>query len=239
MANKKQLTSQKFTNVRSGSEQAQWNLLWQAAIEEYKALRSEVVILVDRQYSMLYWAISCVVVMLAAILNSWNWLLLQYPDLLISVFFLSSPIIVTIFIYGWSHIVIHLTHLGSYLFSIETKLSHILEQYIPTSRDTQTPEMTNPIYWEHNLWHKHGHNFINRTCRNVKWTVAFSYLLSLSFGSYLFLWRLKFVFVWISMIHAIEIVIGVFAFWAAVWFFVFRFVVHQITIAVAPRNVSD
>jgi len=205
-------------------------------MEEYKALRSEVVVIQDRQYSMLYWAISSVAVMIAAILSSWNGLLLQYPDLLISVFFLLVPIAITPFVYGWSHLVIQCTHLGTYLFAIETKLSRILELYTPSSCEAPKAEMKNPIYWEHNLWRQHGHEFINRTCRAVKWAVALFYLLSLSSGTFLFLWRLRSDFAWLRMIHAVEIVICVFTFWAAVWLIVFRAIVHQLAKAVALRN---
>ena len=47
--------------------QTRRELLWNASLEEYKSLKSEVVAVLDRQYSMLYWAISSIAIMLAAL----------------------------------------------------------------------------------------------------------------------------------------------------------------------------
>ena len=239
MADKEQLDSQEFANVRSSTEQDRWILLWQAAIEEFKSLRSEVVVIQDRQYSMLYWAISSMALLLAAILNSWDRLQLQYPDLLVSVFFFLIPIVATTFLWGWSHLVIQLARLGTYIYGIETKLSHILEKYPPPPYGAPETVMNMPLGWEHSLWQQDGQEFINRTCGIVKFAVAFFYLLSFSFGIFLFLGRLRSNFAWLSMDHAVEIAIGVFTFWTAVWFVVFQVIAHQLTKAVALRNDYD
>src|ERR1039458_1716533 len=231
-------TVQDSLSARSGTDQARRNLLWQAAIEEYKSLRSEVIVILDRQYSMLYWAISSVAVMLAAIISGWD-RLLTYPNLLVSVFFLLIPIVAMAFILGWSHLIVKLSRLGAYLHGLETKLSRIVESPGVASRDVLEAGMKLPIGWEHTLWQQEGQEFINRACGTIKWGTAVLYLLILTSGSVLFLWRLRASFEWLSKPHAVEAVVGVFVCWITVWLGAFRHIRRQLVKAVELRNDYD
>lgn len=223
---------------RSETEKERWGLLWGAAIEEYKSLRSEVIAILDRQYSMLYWAISSVALMLAAILNSWD-RLVQYPDLLVCAFFIFLPAVSTAFVLGWSHLIVKIARLGAYIYGLEVKLSRILGPPQIKPQHTLEAAMKMPISWEHTLWRREGQEFIDRVTVTLKWSVALLYLLFLSNGSFLFLWRLRSSFAWLSMPHAQEITLGVTIFWAATWFFVFRFIYIQLAKSGALRSEYD
>jgi len=153
-------------------------LILTAILEEYKALRAEVTTLVDRQYPIVYWGISSVGVIVAVIVNTWE-NLTRRPLILMVLFFFILPAFVTGYVITWSHLILKIASLGSYLYLVERKLA--IHCGVGEYRGSATLKDI-PIGWEHRLWESGGHQFLIRSHNTVKWLLGGILILTNSLG---------------------------------------------------------
>ena len=194
-------------------------LLLTAILEEYTALRAEVTKLVDRQYPIVYWGISSVAVIVAVMVNGWE-NLTKRPLILLFLFFFILPAFVTGYVITWSHIILKIASLGSYLYLVERKIASVCMRAQPSRLDTV---MEMPVAWEHRLWETGGHHFLLRSYRTVKWLLAGILLLANALGTGLAIhyFRRGFGFNGISVL-VLGSIAFFYALWVLVWFKLFR-----------------
>lgn len=199
-------------------------LLIETMLGEYKGLRSQMTTMVDRQYSLMYWAISTIAIITAAIVNSWD-KLLAVPLMALSLFFFFLPILVTLYLASWSHIILQIIKIGVYLFKLERRLKSILQ----TDKNIRTiaqfnREITIPMGWEYTLWASKPHEFFWRTLIVMKGIVLIFYLICIIVGTILVattFWENFGNFPSWLLISIIGILLIM---WIAVWTFIFRLI---------------
>src|SRR5262245_61972096 len=148
-----------------------------ALLEEYKALRTQIVSTVDRQYSLAYWGISGVAIMIGGLANAWE-KLRSYPNVVATLILFIVPGVLTAYVILWAHMVATIAKLGRYLFKLEERVARMATpQLIRESFDvTQEDDLESfrlPIGWEHQLWVESGrpHTLLARTALVVRTTI--------------------------------------------------------------------
>ena len=158
-----------------------------AILEEYKALRAEMVNTVDRQYSLINWTISSVALLSAATVNSWD-KIHDRPELPTAVFIVALPLLSTLFAVAWSHVMAKIAALGWYLHFIEEKLARYftaddIRAAYHLAPDTPLEPYRYIMGWEHRLWRASSHVFLTRTMNSIRAVLGFAYLLFLVAGA--------------------------------------------------------
>lgn len=155
-----------------------------AMLEEYKALRDEMKTIVDRQYSQMYWAISSVAILVAAVINAWAHIL-SNPLISSGLFIFFIPGIITAFILSWSYIITKIARIGAHIYKIENNLSYLLINDLPEGSISPSiiKNIRYPISWEHSLWKSHSHKLISRNYSGVKISAALIYIIFTAIGA--------------------------------------------------------
>lgn len=198
-------------------------------LTEYKSLRDQINLMVDRQYSQIYWAISSIAIIIAAIVSSWRFLLV-YPFIPLSIFFFLLPGLVLVYYLSWLHIVMQLTEIGSYIYLVEEKMGKLLRSgYIFKIPSDQLKGFFHlPIGWEHSLWDTKKHKFFSPTFTILRWAIIIFTLLSITLGTLMvntiFNEKIECISplcVWIAM--------GlIYIFWIMIYIFLFRFISRRL-----------
>jgi len=206
-------------------------LLLTAILQEYSSLRAEVTKLVDRQYPIVYWGISSVAVIVAVIVNGWD-NLTRRPLILLFLFFFILPAFVTGYVITWSHIILKIASLGSYLYLVERKIANVCLGP-QAGRSETVKEM--PVAWEHRLWETGGHQFLLRSYRTVKWVLAAILLLANLLGTSLAVHYFKqaFGFNGLSIL-----VVGSIMFFYALWILVWKALFRHISAAINSADLE-
>jgi hypothetical protein len=202
-----------------------------ATLEEYMALRAEATGTVERQYAVMYWGISGVSLLVAAMINAWD-KLVAVPALPIFLLYFVIPALCTAYLLAWSHIILKLVKIGSHLFVIEEKVAACLE---PAREFSRTTPVLMPMSWEHYVNEPGAYGYL-KTCGVVKWAIAGAYLVCSVAGTTLTVWSY-----WHKLAHGpramVTAAIGlVFLGWSLTWFYLFRWIVEHIQIAVEHRD---
>jgi hypothetical protein len=133
-----------------------------ATLEEYKALRAEMLAFLDKQYILAYWAISAMIVLVIALANTWD-KMKGLPKAPAVIFLYVIPALLMFFALSWSHVMTKIALIGSHLFLVERKVAAIVVgdgQFIPVDNEVA---FAVPISWEHTLWSEASHPLIHRT----------------------------------------------------------------------------
>lgn len=198
-------------------------LIITAMLEEYKALRDEMKTIVDRQYSQMYWVISSVAILVAAVINTWSQIM-NNPLISSGLFIFFIPGIITAYILSWSHIITKIARLGAHIYKIEDNLSYLLCDNLSAGAIAQAKikNIKHPISWEHSLWKSNSHKLVFRSYRGVRISAALIYIVFTGIGAFLlklYYWdkqlRLPYWLYWI-----IITVIGLL--WFVIWMLAFN-----------------
>ena len=190
-------------------------------MREYETLRAEVNSTVARQYSLVNWGISAIVVIVVAIVGGWN-KIISIPGMIHLILLFIIPAIMTIYVISWSHVITKINQLGSRLYEIENNISSAIRKdliqktfCIPPYEEINLYHFT--VGWEHKLW-KDGINLrVHTTINMVKLALAMIYV-AVIFLSLLTMLSQKLNIRTICMISGSSII-----FWAVVWILVFRY----------------
>jgi len=207
-----------------------------AVLEEYKSLRAEITKIVDRQYPILYWGISSIAIIIAALINSWH-NLVNVPIIIPFLFLYILPCLLTAYVVTWSHIIIKMTKLGSYLFLLENKIAGLImdKDFQKHTTIYEYDIYSIPIAWEHIIWRAGSHEFIIRTFNTIKWAIAGCYIFSNLLGtifSVIFLWKgvnepTKYIFLLLGIAYIL---------WILVWRILFGFIFNEIEKAINEKK---
>lgn len=200
-------------------------LITLAILEEYRALREEMKTIVDRQYTQMYWVISSVAILVAAIINAWQQIL-SHPLISSGLFIVLIPGVITAYILSWSHIITKIAKIGSHIYKIESNLSSLLVDDLPEG-SVSPSLLTNiryPISWEHFLWKAKSHKLVLRTYVGVKLSAAFIYLMFIFMGASLLkihYWdnhaNLQYWHFWLIIFASVIL-------WLTIWLSIFHFI---------------
>jgi hypothetical protein len=200
-----------------------------AILAEYEALRAEVTKLVDRQYPIVYWGISSVGVIVAVIVNTWE-SLTRRPLILLFLFFFILPAFVTGYVITWSHLILKIASLGSYLYLVESKIA----THCGLADDNRSTAFSDlPVGWEHRLWETGGHQFLIRSYTTVKWLLGGILVLTNSLGVALALHYFRSAFG--TNVRSM-LVLGGIAFFLALWIFVWTKLFQHISAAISTAD---
>jgi hypothetical protein len=154
-------------------------LVLAVAVEEYRALRAEVVNAVERQYSLANWGVSSIAILLAATAGSWDHLRM-YPNILVTLLAFGIPTIGTIYALAWSSVIEKIAVVGWYLFHLETKVTQLFTPDDIKTAFHRTSAAGDPYWyllgWEHTLWASGTQRFIERVTKLVTSLLAVGYL---------------------------------------------------------------
>lgn len=158
--------------VRRAESQAQ---MLGCVLEEYKALRAEITQLMDKQYFLVYWAISAVLLLIIALGTTWGKLgsiASSGNSIIPCALMLLVPVLTLAFTTSWSYVITNIARLGAHLFLLERKAAALVlgrGNYLPFEM-----EMIEriPISWEHALWREGSQVNLRRAADMVLWPVA-------------------------------------------------------------------
>ncbi len=210
------------------TESTQW---LPSVMEEYKALRAEMVVLLLQQYVLVYWTISAVVLLLIAIGTSWDELRAMSDKTASAASSVTLMVVVPALIMGfttsWSHVITKMALLGAHLFLIERKIAAIVCGGGAYLRLEEEKAAFIPVAWEHVLWRTGSQQLIRRTVEMVLWPVAGVLIATLGTGLAslgLPVWRPGLHFeVWQSALSTVSLFT-----WSFAWVNLRKHVMHRI-----------
>lgn len=193
------------------------------ALEEYKALRSEVVNGMDRQYTLANWGVSATAVLVAALTNAWD-RLQPHPYFLTFIVLVAVPGIATIYVLNWVSLIGGIARLGARLYEIEENVGRrFAASDVRAAFDLQpSPQLNTFKYllgWEHKLRRPGPPRGILTTIRTVTATLGLLYCGLIAMGVLIF-GRLAHP----SSVVLILAFVSATMFWASVWLLVTRHV---------------
>lgn len=160
-----------------------------AVLEEYRSLRAQVVNTVDRQYSLAYWAISGVAIMIGGVANGWEKLRSSPTVLAVLVLFI-VPAVITSYTILWAHMLATISKLGRYLYGVEETMARLvtpesIRHVYQLSESDDIEQFRLPIAWEHRLWAGSGgtHSLLARTARTVQLAVTSVHVICVAVGA--------------------------------------------------------
>lgn len=190
-------------------------------MREYETLRAEVNSTVARQYSLVNWGVSAIVVIVAAIVGGWD-KITSIPGMIHLILLFIVPALMTVYVISWSHVITKINQLGSRLHEIEKNIASAISKEliqktfcIPPGEEVNLYHFT--VGWEHKLW-KDGVNLRVHTAINmVKLALATIYV-AVIFLSLLMMLNQKLNVRIICIISPSAII-----FWTVIWILVFRY----------------
>lgn len=192
------------------------------SMREYETLRAEMISTVDHQYSLANWGVSAIAVIVAAIVGGWA-TLTSIPGMMSAILLFIVPTLITVYVVSWSHVITKINQLGTRLYQIEENIAAAIGPElihrtfsIPPGKDFNPYNFT--VGWEHKLW-KEGVNLrVRTTIHVVKLALAVIYT------SFILLnvpMMVHYQNIDVRIIWSISTIAG--AFWAVIWFLVFRY----------------
>jgi len=193
------------------------------SMREYETLRAEVLSTVERQYSLVNWGVSAIVVVIvAAIVGGWA-TLASIPGMMSAILLFIVPTLMTVYVVSWSHVITKINQLGARLHQIEENIAAAISPEliqrtfgIPPGEDFNPYNFT--VGWEHKLWKEGVNLHVRTTIHMVKLALAAIYTLFILLNALMMVHQQK---LDVRIIWSISTIVGVF--WAVVWFLVFRY----------------
>ena len=156
-------------------------MLLDAILHEYTALRREITSLSDRQYVVIYWGMSLMALVLAAVITAWD-KIRGAPALLLFIFFVVVPGLGAALATSWAFLIVNIAAMGTYIHAIEAKVA-VLFPSTPLRSLFQSPIGNSPdksvhlmlarvIGWEHSQWDaSNSHDILYAVCRAFRRSV--------------------------------------------------------------------
>jgi hypothetical protein len=206
-----------------------------AVLEEYKALRAEILNAVDRQYTLTNWTISGVVLLVAGLITSWH-NLTNHPNVVVAVVILALPTVATMYAIAWCHVISKIDLLGWQLYHTENKIAQLFPAAeICAAYNLPAGSKTESFYyligWEHYLRQNKFQPLIKRAVTVVQNVLGIGYIAIIATGAYLG-----------AMMHGLPVfkivrrpsIVVIAVFWLIIWFALRRYLTGPANLAIVP-----
>jgi hypothetical protein len=205
-------------------------------LEEYRALRAEMVNAVDHQYTLTNWTISGLLLLAGGLVASWHNISTS-PNLAIAAIVFFVPIVATMYAIAWCYVISTAELLGRQLFHIETKVAELfsvdeIRQAYNLPPGSGVDPFQHLIGWEHCLRREKSQPLIKRAIRLVQTLLTCAYVALLATGIYGGAAIKKLSVLQMALRPGI---IAVVLFWLAMWFILKKYMLAPAGLAYAPE----
>lgn len=193
------------------------------SMREYESLRAEVLVTVERQYSLAQWSVSAIAVIAAAVVGGWQ-AIVATTGLLSVVLLLILPGLTTVYVVTWSHTITKIHQLGNRLHEIEENIAraiggHAVREAFNVPADSDLALYHYTVGWEHRLWKGNVNLRVETTVFAVTTGLAAMYFSVVALNALLMM-------NYQNQLPALVIQLtgGAILIWTSVLFFIFRYI---------------